>query len=260
MKNLLRLLICGLVITTCANAQSPAGLFKKKKTAAQSGGLTGQLNSVLQPAAGNNASSVNLSNDDIVAGLKEALRVSTDSSTFKLSAVDGFFKNAALKILLPQEAQEAEKKIRSLGMGKLVDKAILSMNRAAEDAATGAGTIFWDAITQMSITDGLQILSGSDSAATQYLQRTTTNTLTQKFKPVIAASLEKVEATQYWDDVFEKYNMFAAKKVNTDLTAYVTEKALHGLFMEIAAQEKKIRKDPAAQVTGLLQKVFGGTR
>ena len=198
-----------------------------------------------------------LSNDDVINGLKEALRVGTDSSSKKLSKLDGFFGDAAIKILMPAEAQKVEKTLRSVGMGSLVDKAILSMNRAAEDAAKGVGNIFWNSIKQMSITDGLQILKGSDTAATGYLKKTTTAELTNKFRPVIDSSLKKIDATKYWNDVFSAYNKISLKKVNPDLSGYVTEKALSGLFYNIALEEQKIRKDPAAQVTDILKKVFG---
>ena len=198
-----------------------------------------------------------LSNDDIISGLKEALRVGTDSSSKKLGKLDGFFGDAAIKILMPAEAQKVEKTLRSVGMGSLVDKAILSMNRAAEDAAKGVGNIFWNSIKQMSITDGLQILKGSDTAATGYLKKTTTTELTNKFRPVIDSSLKKIDATKYWNDVFSAYNKISLKKVNPDLSGYVTEKALSGLFYNIALEEQKIRKDPAAQVTDILKKVFG---
>ena len=204
----------------------------------------------------NSTSGSNLSNDDIISGLKEALRVGTDSSTKKLSKLDGFFGDAAIKILMPEEAKKMEKTLRSFGMGSLVDKAILSMNRAAEDAANGVGDIFWNAIKQMSIKDGLQILRGGDFAATDYLKVNTTKVLTEKFRPVIEASLTKVDATKYWKDVFTAYNKFSSTPVNTDLNAYVTEKALSGLFYNIGLQEQKIRKDPAAQVTDILKKVF----
>lgn len=203
-----------------------------------------------------NTSGSSLSNDDIISGLKEALRVGTDSSTKKLSKLDGFFGDAAIKILMPEEAKKMEKTLRSFGMGGLVDKAILSMNRAAEDAANGVGDIFWNAIKQMSIKDGLQILRGGDFAATDYLKANTTKVLTEKFRPVIDASLAKVDATKYWKDVFTAYNKFSSSPVNTDLNAYVTEKALGGLFYNIGLQEQKIRKDPAAQVTDILKKVF----
>ncbi len=211
------------------------------------------LNKVTKSTQGSN-----LSNDDIVSGLKEALRVGTDSSTKKLSKMDGFFKDAAVKILMPEEAKKVERTLRNFGMGNLVDKAILSMNRAAEDAASGVGTIFWDAIRQMSITDGLKILRGGDYAATDYLKSMTTKQLTEKFRPVIETSLAKTEATKYWKDLFTAYNRFSKDPVNTDLTAYVTERALAGLFLQIGQQEQKIRKDPAAQVTDILKKVFGG--
>ncbi len=203
-----------------------------------------------------NTSGSNLSNDDIISGLKEALRVGTDSSTKKISKLDGFFGDADIKILMPEEAKKMEKTLRSFGMGSLVDKAILSMNRAAEDAANGVGDIFWNAIKGMSITDGLKILRGGDFAATDYLKSNTTKVLTEKFRPVIDASLTKVDATKYWKDVFTAYNKFSSTPVNTDLNAYVTEKALSGLFYNIGLQEQKIRKDPAAQVTDILKKVF----
>ena len=150
-----------------------------------------------------------------------------------------------------------EKTLRNFGLGSVVDDAILSMNRAAEDAAGGIGTIFWDAIKQMNISDGLQILRGGDFAATDYLKKTTTATLTSKFRPVIETSLAKTGATKYWKDAFSAYNNFSSTPVNTDLAAYVTEKALQGLFLNISLEEQKIRKDPAAQVTNLLKNVFG---
>ncbi|HAO45444.1 MAG TPA: DUF4197 domain-containing protein [Ferruginibacter sp.] len=212
------------------------------------------LNKAGQATSGNGK---NLSNEDIISGLKDALRVGTDSSTKKLGSMDGFFKDAAIKILMPEEAKKVEKTLRNFGMGSLVDKAVLSMNRAAEDAASGVGNIFWDAIKGMSISDGLKILRGGDFAATDYLKSVTTKQLTEKFRPVIETSLVKMDATKYWKDVFTAYNRFSKDQVNTDLTAYVTERALSGLFYNIGLQEQKIRKDPAAQVTDILKKVFG---
>ena len=205
------------------------------------------------------STSSSLTNDDIISGLKEALRVGTDSSCKKLSKSNGFFADDAIKILMPPEAQQVEKTLRSVGMGKIVDQSILSMNRAAEDAASGVGDIFWNSIKAMSIQDGVQILKGDEFAATTYLKKMTTTELTEKFKPVIDVSLKKTDATKYWNDVFTNYNRFSKDKVNPDLIAYVTEKALAGLFFNIGLQEQKIRKDPAAQVTGILKKVFGTT-
>lgn len=254
MKKIFTVTAVLLLLTAAADAQGIKGLIKKATTKDSSGNSSiDKLKNVIP----GNKSGGGLSNDDIVSGLKEALRVGTDSSSKKLSKLDGFFGDAAIKILMPQEAQNVEKKLRSIGMGSLVDKAILSMNRAAEDAASGVGNIFWTSIKQMSVTDGLQILRGGDFAATDYLKKTTTAELTEKFRPVIEASLTKVDATKYWKDVFSKYNMISANKVNTDLTAYVTEKALAGLFYNIGLEEQKIRKDPAAQVTDILKKVFG---
>ncbi len=198
-----------------------------------------------------------LSSSTIANGLKEALEVGTQKGAEKLSAADGFFKDAAIKILMPDEALKVEQKLRSLGMGNQVDNAILSMNRAAEDASKSAAPIFVNAIKQMSIQDAAGILKGGDFAATDYLKSKTTANLTEAFRPAIETSLAKVEATKYWNTVFSTYNKFSLQKVNTDLVAYVTEKALAGLFHEVALQEQKIRKDPAAQTTALLKQVFG---
>lgn len=197
-----------------------------------------------------------LSNDEIVSGLKEALSVGTNNASQKLSAADGFFKDAAVKILMPAEAVKAEKKLRSMGMGKLVDDAILSMNRAAEDASKSAAPIFINAVKQMSIGDALGILKGNDFAATNYLKDKTTTSLTQAFRPVIDASLTKVNATKYWNTVFTTYNKFSTDKINPDLAAYVTEKALEGMFQKVGLEEQKIRKDPMARTTDILKKVF----
>jgi hypothetical protein len=198
-----------------------------------------------------------LSTSEVISGLKEALNNGVNNGTSKLSAVNGFFANAAIKILMPPEAEKVEKTLRGIGLGKQVDDAILSMNRAAEDAAKSAAPIFLDAIKQMSISDAWGILRGGDTAATAYLRKTTTVALTNAFRPVIENSLEKVNATKYWNTVFTSYNKFAINKVNPDLSAYVTDKALSGIFYEIALQETQIRKDPVARTTDILKKVFG---
>ena len=198
-----------------------------------------------------------LTNADIVMGLKEALTIGTQNGTNKLSAVDGFFKDAALKILMPPEAQKVESTLRSLGFGSVVDQAILSMNRGAEEAAKSATPIFVGAIKQMTITDALGILKGGDNSATNYFKEKTTAALVTAFRPVIDNALKKTDATKYWNDVFSVYNRFSQKKVNTDLGAYVTGKAVDGIFYQVALEEAKIRKDPAARVTDILKKVFG---
>ena len=198
----------------------------------------------------------NLSSDEIVSGLKEALSLGAQKSTDKLSATDGFFKDAAVKILLPKQVQDIESKMRMLGMGKLVDNAELSMNRAAEDASKSAAPIFLSAIKQMSVTDALNILRGTDTAATAYLRKTTTPDLTSSFKPVIEESLKKTDANKYWKDVFTAYNRFSSKPVDTDINSYVTQKALDGIFYYVAAEEINIRQNPAGRVTDILKKVF----
>jgi hypothetical protein len=219
-------------------------------------GLLKKASGLLTKATGGSTS---LSNDDIVAGLKEALSVGAQNSATKLSATDGFFANAAIKVLMPPEAQKVEKTLRSVGMGKLVDDAILSMNRAAESASKSAAPIFVNAIKSMSINDALGILKGSDTAATGYLRGKTASALTTAFRPVIDTALQKTSATHYWKTVFDAYNKLPTtfNKINPDLAGYVTEKSLGGLFYQVAQEEQKIRKDPAAQVTDILKKVFG---
>lgn len=202
------------------------------------------------------SSSKGLSSEEIIGGLREALTQGATNGTKKLSIVDGFFKDAAIKILMPAEAQKVEKKLRDIGFGKQVDNAILSMNRAAEDAAQSAAPIFINAIKGMSIQDGLGILKGGDFAATNFLKEKTLSQLTEAFRPVIEASLKKVDATKYWKTLFTTYNTFSKEPVNTDLTAYVTDKAMAGIFYQVGLEEQKIRKDPFARTTDLLKKVF----
>ena len=204
-----------------------------------------------------------LSTEDVVAGLKEALQKGTEKSTQQLSSVNGFLQNAAVKILLPPEVQKAEKTLRSAGLGKLVDDAITSMNHAAEDASKNAAPIFLNAIKQMTIQDGWGILKGGDTSATHYLRTKTTDPLTTAFKPVIDQSLKKVDATKYWNDfagAYNKINIFGGKALDTNLSSYVTAKALDGIFYEIGQQEQQIRKDPAARTTDLLKKVFAQSK
>ena len=199
-----------------------------------------------------------LSSGDIAEGLKQALQVGAKNATSKVSAVDGFFADAVIKVLMPSDAKKVENTLRKIGLGSQVDQLILSMNRAAEDASTKALEIFIRAVTHMSIEDGLSILNGSKDAATQYLKSKTSAELTAAFLPVIKVSLDKVQATQYWSQVFTTYNGLPTtfKKVNPDLPAYVTERALNGVFVYIAQEEEKIRTDPAARVNDLLKKVF----
>ncbi len=233
---------------------------------AYSQGLKGVLNKVAKKDSSGQSSidrllgstpGSGLSSDEIASGLKEALKVGAEKGTAILSAPDGFFKDAAVKILMPEEAVNAEKKLRSIGFGGQVDNAILTMNRAAEDAAKNATPIFVNAIKSMSIQDAAGILRGGDFAATTFLKNKTTMELTNAFRPVIETSLQKVDATKYWNTVFTTYNRFSADKVNPDLTVYVTEKALSAIFYQLGLQEQQIRKDPLARTSDILKKVFG---
>jgi hypothetical protein len=194
---------------------------------------------------------------DMGNALKQALQQGTAKSSDQLSAVNGYFGNAAIKILFPPQAQKAEKTLRSLGLGKLCDNVILSLNRAAEDAAKQAKPIFIAAIKHMTIQDVSNILLGNQDAATQYFKRTTTDQLTGSFKPVIQGSLNKTNATKYYSQAANEYNKIPfVGKMNPDISAYVTQKAIDGLFYEIALEELNIRKNIGARSTPLLQKVF----
>lgn len=198
------------------------------------------------------------SSTEINSALKEALQQATGISSERLNLKDGYLNNLDVKIFFPPEARQIENTLRSLGLGSMVDQVIVSVNRAAEDAAIEAKPIFESAIKQMSIQDVKNILLGEKNAATQYFSKTTSDSLTQKFSPVIDRSLKKVDATKYWEDATTRYNKVPfVKKVNTDLTGYVTQKAIHGLFVEIAKEELKIREQVSSRKSALLQKVFG---
>ncbi|HCN83328.1 MAG TPA: DUF4197 domain-containing protein [Sphingobacteriaceae bacterium] len=201
----------------------------------------------------------NPSQTEIALGLKQALEFGTTSSAERLSATDGFFANAAVKILFPEEAQKVERTLRSVGLNKLADNVILSINRAAESAAKEAKPIFVSAIKNMTISDAANILLGrQDDAATLYFKRVTSDQLQLKFQPVVQSSLNNVGATRYWSDAITAYNKIPlVSKVNPDLNAYVTQKAIDGIFYEIAKEELKIRNNINARSTTLLQKVFG---
>ena len=198
------------------------------------------------------------SNLEIGNALKQALQQGTAKSSDQLSALNGFFGNAAVKILFPPEAQKVERTLRGMGMNKLCDNVILSLNRAAEDAVKDARPIFIDAIKKMTIQDVSGILLGKQDAATQYFKKTTSVALAAKFKPTIKVSLDKVGATKYYGTAAGEYNKLPfVKHLNPDITDYATQKTIDGLFVEIAQEELKIRQNlPAARSTPLLQKVF----
>jgi hypothetical protein len=202
-----------------------------------------------------------LSNGEVISGLKEALQIGIKNSVNLTSVSDGFFKNSAIKLPFPEDAIKVKQKAIDLGMSSQVEKFELTLNRAAEDATKAALPIFADAITNMTIQDGFKILNGGDGAATKYLRDNTTAKLTAAFAPKVAESINKVKLTEYWNPIITKYNSVMAitggQKMNPDLNAYVTERAIIGLFKLVEQEENKIRKDPMARVTDILVKVFG---
>ena len=203
-----------------------------------------------------------LTNDEVIAGLKEALTVGIKNGAASASQMDGFFKNPKIFIPWPEDAVRLKNWANDNGFSGKVTEIETSFNRAAEEASKKATPIFIDAITSMTISDGFDILKGSDSAATMYLQRTTSAALKAEFKPVVHNAVEKVQLTQYWSPVAGAYNKVAQfsnkmEEVDTDLDEYVTLKGMDGLFYLIKEEEKKIRLNPAARVTDILKKVFG---
>jgi len=199
-----------------------------------------------------------LTEKDAADGIKEALVNGTVESVKLVSVVDGYWGNAEIKIPFPSEAKEIESSLRTIGMGKKVDEFNVSMNRAAEKAATEAKPVFISAIKSMTVKDAISIVKGENNAATMYLKNTTSPELKNKFQPIIKTSLDNVSATKYWSDLITAYNKIPlVKKMNPNLTEYVTDKAINGLFIMIAKEELKIRKDPMARTSELLKKVFG---
>ena len=197
----------------------------------------------------------------IIAGLKEALSIGTGNAVLDVSHVGGYFKNQEIKILLPQEIQKTGDMLRKFGFGKVVNDFEHSMNTAAEQAAPKAKTIFFDAITQMTFDDARRILNGPDTAATDYLRAKTSIAIAGLFRPIVTDSMNKVGVTRLYKQMVEPLKMLPiASPVPVDLDAYVTERALSGLFLMVAEEEKKIRLNPAARITDLLKDVFGKMR
>ena len=205
-----------------------------------------------------NSKNNGLTEKDAADGIKEALVNGTGESVKQVSVLNGYWGNPEIKIPFPEEAKEMESKLRTIGMGKKVDEFNESMNRAAEKAASEAKSIFLTAIKEMTVRDAVNIVKGTDNAATMYLKNNTSPQLIDKFQPIIKTSLENVNATRYWSDLITIYNKIPmVKKMNPDLPQYVTQKAIDGLFIMIAKEELKIRKDPVARTSELLKKVFG---
>ena len=199
-----------------------------------------------------------LSNDKVAAGLKEALRVGTGNAVNLTGKVDGYFKNEAIKILMPEKLRTLEKGLRTVGYGPKVDEFVLSMNRAAERAAPFAKDIFWGAIKEMTFEDARNILTGGDTAATQYFREKTSDKLAAAFRPVVEKAMNEVGATRkYKDMVGQARSLPFVRTQALDIDQYVVTKALDGLFHVVGEEEKKIRKNPADRVTSLLKEVFG---
>lgn len=198
-----------------------------------------------------------VNNLEIAQGLREALNLGIDRQVSKLTQTDGFFKNELVKIMLPEDLQKVDKTLRDIGLGKLADEGLKVLNRAAEDAVKEATPIFIDAVKGITFNDAKNILLGENDAATQYLTSTTEKALYAKFSPVIKNSFDKVGAAEIWNNLITRYNSIPlAKKVNPDLTDYVTNEALDGVYTMIAVEEKEIRTKASSRTTDLLKKVF----
>ena len=211
------------------------------------------------PKIFNKGGAAGITENEAGQGIKEALTQGVANAVLNLNKTDGFFGSEVYKMFLPPDAQKIETTLRKAGMGAQVDKAILSINRGAEDAVAFAKPIFIDAIKEMSITDALNIVRGGKDAATQYFKQKTTAKLVTAFTPSVQGSLDKVEATKYYGNIVNTYNSFPTtfKKVNPDLTSFVVGKAVDALFDQVAKEEENIRANPAARASDILKKVFG---
>jgi hypothetical protein len=202
--------------------------------------------------------STGIGNAEIANGLREALEMGINKQVKKLTQTDGFYKNELVKILLPEELQKVDKTLRDVGLGNLADEGLKVLNRAAEDAVGEATPIFVNAVKGIDFEDAKKILMGGDDAATRYLNQNTESALYEKFNPIIQQSFQKVGADQIWQGLIDRYNNLPlTNKVNPDLTDYVTQEALNGVYTMIAVEEREIRTKVSARSTALLQKVFG---
>jgi outer membrane murein-binding lipoprotein Lpp len=242
MKKWIGIAVLGGFLTAWCSAQSPWDQIRQKVTTAA------------KTASGNPG----LSNDKIVAGLKEALTVSTRNAVASTGRTDGFLKNQAIRILLPDKLRNVGSGLRLIGMGSQVDSLEVGMNRAAEQAAPAAKQIFINAVTRMSFADARQILSGGDTTATDYFKRQSSDQLTEAFAPIVHQAMENVGVVRQYNQ-FMRNPMAArmASKQGFNLDEYVVGKTMDGLFYVMAEEEKKIRKDPMAQTSALLREVFG---
>jgi hypothetical protein len=216
-----------------------------------------QIDKIFKGLTGTVGQQGELSDVKIGSGLKEALKVGTENSVHLTGKTDGYFLNQAIKILMPEKLQTLEKGLKMVGYGPQIDEFVLSMNRSAEQAAPHAKQIFWDAIGEMTFEDARKILSGNDTAATQYFKEKTTGKLTAAFQPVVEKSMNEVGVTRQYNELVGRYQTIPFVKSETfDINHYVVTKALDGLFHVLGEEERKIRTNPAARVTDLLKEVF----
>ncbi len=219
------------------------------------------LTGVLGDMESGGSTAKQLSQAEVAQGLKEALTVGIGNVVNVVSLKNGYYNNPQIKIPFPEEAIKVKEFCINAGLKNQVSQFEEKLNRAAEEASKGAKEVFVESIKQMTINDAISILQGGDNAATQYLQKTTSAKLYEKFYPVVNSATDKILLAQYWTPLVDKYNtamlITGGKKVETDLNAYVTNKALDGLFLMVAKEEKNIRLDPMARINDILVKVFG---
>jgi hypothetical protein len=222
--------------------------------------LLNEVSKVVQTPVATNASNP-LSNEEVIAGLKEALSIGIKNSVNLTSATDGFLKNTEIMLPFPPDAIKVKEKAIALGLSGQVEKFETTLNRAAEEATKEAIQIFIDAIKNMTVQDGFAILKGGNGAASQFLKNQTSAKLVSAFAPKVKEATSKVKLTEYWNPIITKYNALTlGNKIDPDLDAYITQKAIDGLFIMVAKEEDKIRLDPAARVSDILIKVFGSLK
>lgn len=254
------LLVSGLLFSVSTSAQILDVIKSTVKDQLKKPTTTTSTTKTNSTTSTGTASAINLgslTSTQISSGLKEALSLGVNEGVKKLGVTDGFLKNEAVKILMPEKLRKIDTTLRSLGMGSLADQGVKLLNRAAEDAVTEAAPIFTKAITSMTITDAKNILLGSDNAATTYLQTKTQTQLFTAFQPKVKASLGKVGADKVWTNLISKYNTLTGQAVSTDLNEYVTNETINGVFKMVAEKESGIRNNSVMRTTSLLQKVFG---
>ena len=222
--------------------------------------LLNEVSKVVQTPVATNASNP-LSNEEVIAGLKEALSIGIKNSVNLTSATDGFLKNTEIMLPFPPDAIKVKEKAMALGLSGQVEKFETTLNRAAEEATKEAIPIFIDAIKNMTVQDGFAILKGGNGSASQFLKNQTSAKLVSAFAPKVKEATSKVKLTEYWNPIITKYNALTlGNKLDPDLNAYITQKAIDGLFIMVAKEEDKIRLDPAARVSDILIKVFGSLK